>query len=109
MSDSPKNVTVSISTSTIVRILLTCVLVFAFIKLLNIVLIVLTAIVIASFVESATKKLQRFIKNRTLAVFSIYIFTTLIVAGLFTVFVPVYCRKTWQYYSRYKYFKQFSA
>ncbi len=90
MSDSPKNVNVTIAPATLVRILLMGVFVIAFIKLINIVLIVLTAIVIASFVESAVKKLKRYVKNRTLAVFMIYIFTVLVFVGLFTVFVPVF-------------------
>lgn len=88
-----KNVQVNISTSTLLRVLLIGFLVFALIKLLNIVLIVLTAIVLASFVESAVNKLKRFIKNRTFAVFLIYIATISIVIGLFSVFMPVFVQE----------------
>lgn len=90
MQDGPKDVNIHISTGTIMRLILIGVLVLALIKLINIVLIVLTAIVLASFVESAVGRLKRFVKNRTLAVFLIYIFTVLIVVGLFSVFVPVF-------------------
>jgi len=90
MSDLPKNVNVTISTNTLIRVLLVGVLVIAIIKLINIVLIILTAIVVASFVESAVKKLKPIIKNRTLSVFTIYIFTVAAVVGLFAVFVPVF-------------------
>jgi predicted PurR-regulated permease PerM len=90
MQERPKSVTVNISTSTIIRVLLIGIVVVAIFKLINIVLIVLTAIVLASFVESAVARTKRFIRNRTLAVFLIYIVTTLIIVGLFSVFVPVF-------------------
>lgn len=81
---------INISTSTLVRILLIGVLVFAFTKLINIILIVLTSIVIASFVESGVKKLKKYIKNRIFLVFLIYIFTISIFIGLASVFIPVF-------------------
>jgi predicted PurR-regulated permease PerM len=90
MQEQPKTVNVNISSSTIARIVLTGLLILAVFKLINIVLIVLTAIVLASFVESAVKKIKRIIPNRTFAVFIIYILTIIIIAGLFTVFVPVF-------------------
>jgi predicted PurR-regulated permease PerM len=90
MQDLPKKVHVSISTNTLIRVLLIGVLVFAVIKLIDVVLIVLTSIVIASFIESAVVRLRRYIKNRTLAVFLIYISTILMFVGLFSVFIPVF-------------------
>lgn len=90
MHEHPQSMNVNVSTSTLVRILLIGILVFVFIKLINIVLIVLTAIVIASFVESAVKKSKKYIKNRIFSVFLIYIivFTTLILVS--SVFIPVF-------------------
>jgi predicted PurR-regulated permease PerM len=82
--------TINISTSTLVRILLLVTLVFAVIKLLNVVLIILTSIVLASFVQYAVDKLTPYIKNRTIAVFSIYIVAVLAFIGLASVFVPVF-------------------
>jgi len=90
MQDYPKNINLNISTGTLIRIVIVGVLVLAVFKLINTILIVLTSIVIASFVQSAVEKLKRYIKNRTLAVFTIYIATVLIFIGLFTVFVPVF-------------------
>ncbi len=90
MHNHPENVNINISTSTLLRILLIGGLVFAFIKLINIVLIVLTAIVIASFVESAVGKLKKYVKNRIFSVFIIYIFTIAILVGLSSVFIPVF-------------------
>lgn len=81
---------INISTSTILRVLLIGALAFVFVKLFNIVLIVLTSIVIASFVESAVKKLKKFIKNRIFAVFIIYIVTFTIIIALLSVFIPVF-------------------
>ncbi len=90
MSENHKNINVTISTGTLIKALLLGILVFAIIKLRSLVLVVLTAIVVASFVESAVKKMKRFIKNRTLAVFIVYIFSVALVIGLFSVFIPVF-------------------
>lgn len=90
MEENKKNVNISISTSTIIRVLLFGVLIVALIKLVNVVLIVLTAIVIASFVEYAVGKLKRYIKNRVFAVFLIYAFVVILIVGLSSVFVPIF-------------------
>jgi predicted PurR-regulated permease PerM len=90
MSENVKNMHISISTNTLIKILLFGVFVFAMIKLFNVVLIILVAIVIASFVESAVKKLKPYIKNRLLLVFLIYIITISIVVVLSSVFMPVF-------------------
>lgn len=90
MSEGSKNINISISTGTLMRALLIVVLVVAFIKLRDLILVVLTAIVIASFVESAVKKMKPFIKNRAFAVFLIYLISFVIVVGLVSVFVPVF-------------------
>ena len=90
MSENQKNVKVSISTGTMVRILIIAGLVFLAIKLVNIIFIVLTAIVIASFIESAVKRMKKYIKNRVFAVFLIYILTFSILIGLASVFIPVF-------------------
>lgn len=90
MSEDFKNMHISISTNTLIKILLLGVFVFAIIKLSNVVLIILVAIVIASFVESAVKKLKPYIKNRSLLVFLIYVVAISIVVGLSSVFMPVF-------------------
>ncbi len=90
MNDGQKNTTISISTGTLVRATIIIISILALIKLRDIVLVVLTAIVIASFIESGVKKMKRFIKNRAIAVFLIYLVSFAIVIGLFSVFVPVF-------------------
>lgn len=90
MNDTNKSVSVTISNGTILRIIMFTALCFAFIKLSNIVLVVLTSIVVASFVESAVRRAKPFIKNRTLAVFIIYALSIGAIIGLLSVFVPVF-------------------
>ena len=88
-----KTINVSITTGTLVRIILFGVLIFALISLRNLVLVVLTAIVVASFVESAVKRLKPIIKDRTFAVFLIYGFSIAVFVGLFYVFIPVFVQE----------------
>ncbi len=91
MSEERKNnINISISTGTLIRILIVAGLVFVSIKLFNIILIVLTSIVIASFIERAVTKLKKYIKNRVFAVFLIYIATIAVLVGLASVFIPVF-------------------
>lgn len=90
MQDNSKNMTVSISTGTFFRAVLIGVFILAVMKLYSIVLVLLTSIVVASFVESAVKRLKHFIKNRTVAVFIIYFLSFTIIIGLLSVFVPVF-------------------
>ncbi len=90
MEEKDKNLNISISIETIFNIALVVLLVFLAIKLKILILAVLTAIVIASFVGSAVNRLKKYIKNRTLAVFLIYIFTILVLLGLFSIFIPVF-------------------
>jgi len=90
MDNNYGNMRISISTNTLIKMLLFGVLILAIIKLSNIVLIILVAIVIASFVESAVKKAKPYIKSRSLSVFIIYILTISAVIGLLTVFMPIF-------------------
>jgi len=90
MDNNFKNMRVSISTKTLLKIVLLGVLIFLLIKLSNIVLIILVAIVIASFVEAAVKKFKPYIKSRSLLVFLIYTVTIVIIGGLLSVFMPVF-------------------
>lgn len=88
--DNTKHLKVNISTETMIKVLVVGGLVFLSIRLINIILIVLTAIVIASFVESAVGRLKQYIKNRALLVFLIYVLVFSMLAGLASVFVPVF-------------------
>ncbi len=93
MSEDVKISKISISNGSIIRIILFVGVVFALIKLTNIILVILTSIVIASFVGFAVKKMKKYIKNRTLAVFLIYLFSFTVIVGLLSVFVPVFIQE----------------
>jgi predicted PurR-regulated permease PerM len=90
MEDLHKNVNINISTGAILKVVFAVLLVFAAFKLSTLILSILTAIVIASFVNFAVMKVRNFIKNRTFAVFLIYIITIGIIVGLSSVFIPVF-------------------
>lgn len=90
MEDNAKKMRIDIPTSTILRVIFWGFLVFAVIKLSSLLLVILTAIVIASFVESAVEKLKPRIKSRTLVVFSIYLLVIGILVALSYVFLPVF-------------------
>ena len=81
---------INISTSTFIRICVFGLLLLAASKLTDLILVVLTSIVIASFVEFSVEKLKPYIKNRTLVVFLIYSISIALLVYLFSVFVPVF-------------------
>lgn len=90
MEENTKKMRIDIPTSTILRVILWGFLVFAVIKLSSLLLVILTAIVIASFVESAVEKLKPRVKSRTLIVISIYLLVIGILVALSYVFLPVF-------------------
>lgn len=93
MEHSTKTTQISISNGSIIRVILFGVLFFAFTKLTNIILVLLTSIVIASFIGFAVKKMKRYVKNRTLAVFLIFLASFAVIVGLLSVFVPVFIQE----------------
>lgn len=90
MDNYPHKVNINIPSGTIVKIILFGFLVFALFKLYNLILIILTAIVMASFVEYAVVKLKPYMKNRTLIVFTIYFLTISILVALSSIFLPIF-------------------
>lgn len=90
MQENTKNVRISISNGSIFRVIAFGLIVYAIFKLTTLILIILTSIVVASFVVYAANKMNRYIKNRTLAVILIYIISIGLIIGLLSVFVPVF-------------------
>jgi predicted PurR-regulated permease PerM len=88
MDESHKKVTFSISTGTVVKILLIIGVAAMILYLLDIVLIILTAIVIASAIEPAIKWLTRRRIPRVLATLVIYAILIAIVVATFYLIVP---------------------
>ncbi len=90
MKENDKNVCISISNDSIIRFILIGIVFYAIFKLTNLILIVLTSIVIASFVVYAVSKMNRFIKNRLASILLIYIISIGIIVGLLSVFIPTF-------------------
>jgi len=82
-------VSINITTGTIIKLLLWIGVIAALFALKEIVLVVLTSIVIASFVGSSATSLERFRIGRTVSVLLIYTISIGIVAGIFYFFVPI--------------------
>lgn len=90
MHEDSKSIHLTISNNTIIKVILFGLVLYAIFKLTNLILVVLTAIVVASFVVYAVNKMQRYIKNRIAAVILIYVISIAIIVSLLSVFVPVF-------------------
>jgi len=91
---STKDVKMVISNGSIARFFLFILLLIALYILRDIVLVLLTSVVLASFIERATnrmirKKIFGFQMHRTVAVVFLYFIVLLTLAGIFYVFVPM--------------------
>src|SRR3989344_9214505 len=87
--NSSKNQITTISIGTIFNFFLVALLLFLIYYLRDIVLVVLTSIVIASFVTIVSNRLARYRINRTLGVILIYAIAITLVSALFYFFVPI--------------------
>ena len=83
------NHTISISTNTFIRFFLVVLGFFLIWVLRDLVLVILTSIVIASFVESAVPYFKKIKINRVFGVVILYIISILIFATLFYLFAPL--------------------
>jgi len=81
--------TISISTGTMIRAILVLLFVFLLWFLRDLVLVVLTSIVVASFVESAVPFFDRMKINKVFGIVSLYTISLLILAGMFYLFAPL--------------------
>lgn len=80
---------ISITTDTMVRAVLVALSVFLIWFLRDLALIILTSIVIASFVESALPFLVKLRLNRVFGIVILYTFSILLLTGLFYLFAPL--------------------
>lgn len=90
MEGKNNKLNISISNDTLLRLVVFGLLIFLIFKLTNLILIVLTSIVIASFVSYAVRKMNKYIKSRTTSVVIIYVISFAILFGVMSVFVPVF-------------------
>jgi predicted PurR-regulated permease PerM len=80
---------ISISLGTIIRFFLVALGFFLFWYLRELILVILTAIIIASFVESGIPYFKKFKINRVFAVVILYVATILLLSLLFYLFAPL--------------------
>lgn len=85
-----KSTTVSISTGTIMRTVGILLLIAALFYLRDLVLVLLTAVVVASFVESAVLRLRRWKFPRALTVSLVYVLGMGILFGVFYFIAPIF-------------------
>ncbi len=84
---------IRISSDTFLRFFLIAIGLYGLFLVRDIFILILVAIVIASFVESGVRYLSRFRIKRTLAVSLIYTFSVIILFGVFYAFVPIIFRE----------------
>jgi len=83
-----KNLTINITSGTIVRFILFVLLFFAIYLFKDLFLVVLTSVVVASAIEPAVKLLKNYRFPRVPAVILVYFFVTFIFVGFFYIFIP---------------------
>ncbi len=93
MQENHKIMRIEVSNGTLARIFVFGLLILALYKLIDVVLILLTAIVVASFVESGVKKFRKFIPNRTLLVILIYVLVFGLITILASIFIPIFIKE----------------
>lgn len=97
LKDESKNFVVNISSGTIIRSIL-FVLLFAVIYLFrDLVLVILTAIVLASAIEPMTKWLMKFKIPRVISVMIIYLAFLVFLVGVFITFIPLVLDETFSF------------
>ncbi len=89
MQEKDKTTMISVSTSTMIRAVLVLLGFFLIYYLRDLVLVILTAIVIASFIESASNRLKRIRIGRIFGIVLIYVVSLAFLAGVFYLFAPL--------------------
>ncbi|HNW71321.1 MAG TPA: AI-2E family transporter [Candidatus Paceibacterota bacterium] len=89
MNEKSGTGSISISSGTIIRAVLILVGCYLIWQLRDLVLVVLTSIVIASFVDSAVPFFKKIKIGRVLGVVILYVLTLVVLAGIFYIFAPL--------------------
>jgi predicted PurR-regulated permease PerM len=89
MQEKDKIGVISISTGTIIRFFLVAIFIYLLWLLRDLVLIILTSIVIASFVESAVHRMKKVGIGRVFSVVILYFLSLIFIAGVFYLFAPL--------------------
>ncbi len=88
MEKPSKNVTINISSGAIIKVLIILLIAFMMYWMLDLVLVVLTAVVLASAVEPLIKWFGKYKVRRLFAVITTYICVVLVFSGLLYFFIP---------------------
>lgn len=89
MQESNSITHISITTGTIVRVFLIALSIFLLYFLRDLMLVILTSIVIASFVESAVPHFKKIGINRIFGIVILYATSLIVLAGMFYLFAPL--------------------
>lgn len=90
MKEEDAPIAVTIKTKTIIEFILWGLLVAVLFALRDLILVLLTSIVIASFIEGVVRRVKKYKIPRTITVVVVYIFSITVVVWLFSVFVPIF-------------------
>ena len=94
MNESPRNIYISLNTSTVIKVFLIAILIAVLYYLFDIVLVLVAAVVIASAVEPIIRRIRRKHIPRVLAVLIVYIVMASVLASVFIFFLPVVANET---------------
>ena len=89
MPESQKNSRISLSTGTVIRFFLVLVFIIVGYYMLDVLLVVLASVILASAIEPLIHRLQRYRIPRILSVIFVYLFIAVLFAGLLIFFIPV--------------------
>jgi predicted PurR-regulated permease PerM len=101
MKGNKQNLAIEVSTGTVIKIVLVLVGFYVLYLLSNLVLVLLTAVVVASAVEPATKWFMARKLPRTLAVLAVYAVFLLLFGMLFYFFLPPFLKEFSQFFSSF--------
>lgn len=88
MDNSEKKLNISISAGTVIKTIVIFILAFLLYRMLDLVLVVLAAVVIASAIEPLVKWFEKYKVKRLFSVIVTYIFVVLVFSGLLYFFIP---------------------
>ena len=88
MTNEGKSINVTVTTSTILRVILFIALGFLLFKIKDILFLLLVSIVIASFIDAVADKLKKYKIPRTLTVITVFVLLILIFAAIVYAVVP---------------------
>lgn len=89
MGEEPRQYIVKIETQTLINVILLILLIVGLYFLRDLVLVILTSIVLASFNESVVRKLARYKIPRTFSVVIVYVVSLVFIFALFYIFAPI--------------------